>query len=101
YVLSGVVRDAATCLPVTNARSWFWMANAEGEYDGEHDGTLFTNQQGGYRIQSDPPGNYGPEAHVHLHVSALGYRAIQTEFILSDGNGEGSDTFEVALLPAG
>ncbi len=101
YVLSGVVRDAATCLPVTNARIWFWMANAEGEYDGEHDGTLFTNQQGSYRIQSDPPGNYGPDAHVHLHVTAPGYRAIRTEFMLSDGTGEGSDTFEVVLLPEG
>jgi hypothetical protein len=101
YVLTGVVRDAATCLPITHARIWFWMANAEGEYDGEHEGMLFTNQQGGYRIQSEPPGDYGPEAHVHMHISAPGYRAIETEFMLDDGTGEGSDTFEVVLLPEG
>ena len=99
YALSGVVRDAATCLPIPEARIWFWMANSDGEYDGKHEGMLFTNQQGAYRIQSEPPGDYGPDAQVHLHISAPGYRAIETEWFLSDGEGDGNDTFDIVLLP--
>jgi protocatechuate 3,4-dioxygenase beta subunit len=99
YVLTGVVRDASTCLPIANARISFWMANAEGVYDGEHEGMLHTNQQGAYRIQSDPPGNYGPSAHVHLNISAPGYQGLETEFMLADGTGEGSDLFEITLTP--
>ncbi len=99
YVLSGVVRDSTTCLPVADARIAFSMANAQGVYDGEHDGILYTNQQGAYRIQSDPPASYGPGAHVHLFISAPGYRGLATEWMLEDGTGEGNDTFDIALRP--
>jgi hypothetical protein len=99
YVLSGVVRDAITCLPIANAQVFFWMTNTQGEYDDEHEGMLYTNQQGAYQITSDPPGRYGPEAHVHLFVSAPNYQGLETAWSLSDGDGTGSDTFEIVLRP--
>jgi len=99
YALSGVVRDSATCLPVANAQIAFWMANADGEYDGAHEGMLYANQQGVYRIVGNPPADYGPDARVRLLVSAPGYRALETEWMLGDGTGEGSDTFDIVLMP--
>jgi hypothetical protein len=97
YTLLGDVRDAATCLPIANARIYFEMANPEGEYDDAHMGVAVTNQQGGYRIISDRPGMYEGDPHIHLIVSAPGYQTSMNLFLLADGADQG--TMPIALLP--
>jgi hypothetical protein len=96
YVLLGDVRDAATCLPIANARIYFEMANPQGEYDEAHMGVAMTNQQGGYRIISDRPGMYDGEPHIHLIVSAPGYQTTNNLFLL-DAADQGM--MPIALLP--
>lgn len=99
YSLTGMVRDAETCLPLAGVNVSFWMANPEGEYDDDHTGRLTTNQQGMYRIQSDKPGSYGPDAHIHFYFSADGYEPIETTFILAENEDENAGRFDIAIVP--
>jgi hypothetical protein len=98
FVLTGVVRDAATCLPLADAQLTFWLVNEQGEYDADHEGRLFTNQQGRYRIESNRPGSYGPPGHIHLAIGAPGYGLLVTEYVLGAGEGDAA-TFDMALRP--
>ncbi|MCI0712540.1 MAG: hypothetical protein L0154_20455 [Chloroflexi bacterium] len=91
FVLTGTVYEAGTCLPIAGAEVRYEMANADGEYDGIGTGTVYTNQQGSYRIESFLPGRYGANTppHIHLYISAEGYEGAATEHILSDGETTG------------
>jgi hypothetical protein len=96
FVLTGIVRDSSTCLPVANAEIIFWMANENGDYEPELEGKIYTNQQGAYWIESIRPGSYGPPAHIHMAVSAPGGEPIVTEFILTNEVGD-TATFDITL----
>ncbi|MBZ0284597.1 MAG: hypothetical protein K8L97_27910 [Anaerolineae bacterium] len=98
FVLTGDVRDATTCLPIEDAQVTYWLVNESGEYDADHEGMASTNAQGAYRIESNRPGSYGPEAHIHLAVSAPGYETVITVYILQS-NDESSANFLLALNP--
>ncbi|MBI5668891.1 MAG: hypothetical protein HZC41_12865 [Chloroflexi bacterium] len=97
FVLTGAVVDASTCQPIRDARITYWLVNEQGEYDADHRGTLSTNRQGLYRIESNRPGQYGPPPHIHLQIIAPGYQSLVTEYILQ-GDEDTAD-FPIALLP--
>jgi hypothetical protein len=85
FVLTGTVYEAETCLPVVGAKIEFEMTNADGVYDGTVTGTVYTNRQGSYRIDSIVLGRYDDvPAHIHLYISANGYEGAVTEHVLQD-----------------
>ncbi|MBZ0286234.1 MAG: hypothetical protein K8I30_01365 [Anaerolineae bacterium] len=99
FVLTGIIRDSDTCLPIADAKIAFWMANAEGVYDDSSEGVLSTNAQGRYRLESGIPGQYeNVTPHIHLAVSAPGYGMIVTEFLFREAGIE-SGTVDVNLSP--
>jgi protocatechuate 3,4-dioxygenase beta subunit len=80
YVLSGRVLAARTCRPIARARIELWLANPQGEYDDAHRATTFASRVGGYRFQSNRPVAYsGRPPHIHLRVSARGFRTLVTQ----------------------
>jgi hypothetical protein len=86
FVLTGTIYEAETCLPVVGAKIEFEMTNADGEYDGTATGTVYTNQQGSYRVDIIVPGSYDDvPAHIHMYISAEGYEGAVTEHVLQDG----------------
>jgi protocatechuate 3,4-dioxygenase beta subunit len=80
YVLTGRVLAARTCRPIARARIELWLANADGEYDDAHRATVIAGRRGAYRFESSKPPSYGSRPpHIHLRVSARGYRTLVTQ----------------------
>jgi protocatechuate 3,4-dioxygenase beta subunit len=80
YVLSGRVLAARTCRPIARARIELWLANPQGEYDDAHRATTFASTIGRYRFESNRPVAYsGRPPHIHLRVTARGFRTLVTQ----------------------
>jgi catechol 1,2-dioxygenase len=80
YLLSGTVLGAAECKPIPNARIEFWLANSRGDYDDAHRATVFAEERGRYRLESNVPVSYGGRPpHIHVRVTAPGYEELVTQ----------------------
>lgn len=80
YVLSGRVLAARTCRAIPRARIELWLVNRQGEYDDAHRATVLAGRRGGYRFESNrPPGYQGRPPHIHIRVSARGFRTLVTQ----------------------
>jgi catechol 1,2-dioxygenase len=80
YLLSGTVLGAAECKPIPNARIEFWLANSRGDYDDAHRATMFAEERGRYRLESNVPVSYGGRPpHIHVRVTAPGYEELVTQ----------------------
>ena len=80
YVLTGRVLASRTCSPIRGARIEFWLANADGEYDDAHRATVVAGRRGAYRFESSKPPSYSSRPpHIHLRVSARGFRTLVTQ----------------------
>ena len=89
YVLSGAVLAAGNCEPIPDARIEFWLANPEGEYDDAHRATVPAGAEGRYRFESNVPVSYGGRPpHIHVRVTAPGYRELVTQHYPEDGQTE-------------
>ncbi len=98
YVLSGVVKSSLDCRPVKEARIEFWLAGPNKEYDDEHRAMLSSNGSGAYRFESNfPPGYFGRPPHIHIRVSAKGFRTLVTQHYPAAGGTEG--IFDLVLVP--
>lgn len=98
YVLKGIVRSSRDCAPLPGARVEFWLAGPSGNYDDDHRATVFSDEQGAYRFQSNPPPAYGRRPpHIHIRVTAHGFKTLVTQHYLT----EGKDTakFDLILIP--
>jgi protocatechuate 3,4-dioxygenase beta subunit len=94
--VSGVVRSAAGCEPITAARVEWWQANPRGEYDDAHRGSLVAGDNGAYRFDTDfPPPYYGRPSHIHFKAVAAGHRPLTTQLYLKGG--ERAVTFDLVL----
>jgi len=100
HVLRGVVRASPGCAPIAGAKIIFWLAGPDGQYDDNHRATVFTDAAGSYHFESNFPGRYSqrPQPHIHLFVSAAGYRGVELEYHPAEGQVEGA--FEIVLAPA-
>lgn len=99
YVVSGVVRSSKDCSPVKGARIEFWMAGPDANYDDSHRATLFADDSGGYRFESNVPVPYsGRPPHIHIRVSAKGFRTLVTQHYPEKG--KNSSTADLVLVPA-
>ncbi len=99
YVLSGVVRSSKDCSPVKGAGIEFWMAGPDGNYDDAHRATLFADDSGGYRFESNVPVPYsGRPPHIHIKVSAKGFQTLVTQHYPEKG--KNSSAADLVLVPA-
>jgi protocatechuate 3,4-dioxygenase beta subunit len=100
YVLSGVVKSAKDCAPIAGAKIEFWQVGPNGKYDDAHRATLKVDQAGAYRFGSNfPPPYFGRPSHIHLKVSAPGFKTLVTQHYPKKGQKEA--TFDLVLMPAG
>jgi protocatechuate 3,4-dioxygenase beta subunit len=98
YVLSGSVLGADGCEPLRDARIEFWLANPKGEYDDAHRATVLAGERGRYRFESNVPVSYGGRPpHIHIRVTAPGYRELVTQHYPDAGQREA--TFDLVLEP--
>jgi protocatechuate 3,4-dioxygenase beta subunit len=98
YVLSGAVLAAEDCKPISNARIEFWLANPDGEYDDAHRATVFAGERGRYRFESNVPVSYGGRPpHIHVRVTAPGYRELVTQHYPDAGQTKAN--FDLVLKP--
>src|SRR5215204_169878 len=97
YVLSGTVLAAEECKPIPNAHIEFWLANPMGDYDDAHRATVFADQRGEYRLESNVPVSYGGRPpHIHVRVRAPGYEELVTQHYPQRGQRKAN--FELVLL---
>jgi protocatechuate 3,4-dioxygenase beta subunit len=97
YVLSGTVLTAEECKPIPSAHIEFWLANPRGEYDDAHRATVFADQRGEYRLESNVPVSYGGRPpHIHVRVRAPGYEELVTQHYPQRGQRKAN--FDLVLL---
>lgn len=97
-ILTGTVRAMPACTPLGTARLEWWAANTQGDYDAAHRATQAVESTGAYRYTTDFPGVYpGRPPHLHLRVTAPGYRTLVTQVYPQAGQTE--MTFDIVLVP--
>lgn len=98
YVLTGRVLGAPTCRPVPGARLEFWLAGPDGRYGDAYRATVLADDAGAYRFESHFPPSYGARPpHIHVRVSAAGYRTLVTQHYPSPGSTQAK--FDLVLEP--
>ena len=98
YILEGAVMSSTDCSPVANARVEIWLTNPEGSYDDDHRATVFSSGTGRYKFESNlPPGYFGRPPHLHIRISAEGFKTLVTQHYPSRGHTGGE--FDIVLVP--
>jgi protocatechuate 3,4-dioxygenase beta subunit len=98
YILSGTVKSALDCSAIRDAKIEFWLTGPQGDYDDDHRATLFSDAGGRYRFESNPPPPYGPRpSHIHMRVSAEGYRTLVSQHYPAAGTKEAAQ--DLVLIP--
>lgn len=98
YVLAGVVRSAKDCAPIPAAMVELWLAGPDGGYDSAYRAVIIAGSAGNYRFESHaPPPYFGRPPHIHLRVSAKGFRTLVTQHYPEKGKKEG--VFDLVLVP--
>jgi protocatechuate 3,4-dioxygenase beta subunit len=92
HVLTGTVRSSRDCLPIPGARIELQPAGTDDEHHYDQSATLITDERGTYRYESNPV------EHIHMRVSAPGYRSIYTNRYHAQ-NGQTQGTFDIVLVP--
>jgi len=91
HVLTGVVRSSDGCQPIPHAKLEFWPEEAGLGHPDSSRATFFTDENGGYHFESNPP------EHIHMRISAHGYRTIGVNSYHPEGKTKG--TFDIVLMP--
>jgi protocatechuate 3,4-dioxygenase beta subunit len=98
YNLAGVVMSTIGCSPIPNARIEFWLTNPAGSYDDDHRATIFSDGTGRYSFESNIPPDYsGRPPHIHIRISAEGFKTLATQHYPADGQTTGE--FDIVLVP--
>jgi protocatechuate 3,4-dioxygenase beta subunit len=91
YVLTGVVRSSRDCASIANAQLELWPEYLDQGHPDEARATILTDSAGRYRFECDPP------EHIHMRISAAGYRTLAQNSYHPNGKAEG--TFDIVLVP--
>jgi protocatechuate 3,4-dioxygenase beta subunit len=91
HILTGFVRSSVNCEPIGEAKLEFWPEEGELGHPDSSRATFFTDQQGYYRFECNPP------EHIHMRISAPGYRTIGVNSYHPEGQAEG--IFDIVLVP--
>jgi protocatechuate 3,4-dioxygenase beta subunit len=98
YNLAGAVMSTIGCSPIANARIEFWLTNPAGSYDDDHRATIFSDGTGEYSFESNIPPDYsGRPPHIHIRISAEGFKTLATQHYPNDGQTTG--IFDIILIP--
>ncbi|OGT98287.1 MAG: intradiol ring-cleavage dioxygenase [Geobacteraceae bacterium GWC2_48_7] len=98
YLLSGTVRSATDCRPLSGARIEFWQVSPEGIYDDAHRATIIADSQGHYRLETDIPPPYARRpAHIHILVDMRGFAGLVSQHYPQ--HGKKSATMDLVLAP--
>ena len=98
YLLSGTVKSSADCKAVPKARIEFWLVNSSGEYNDGHRATIYSGEKGSYTFESNfPPPYYGRPSHIHIRVTAKGFKTLITQHYPQAGSKKG--IFDLVLVP--
>ena len=99
YIVSGVVRSSNDCSPVRGAQIEFWLAGADGKYDDDHRATMYADDKGAFRFESNyPPPYSGRPSHTHIRVSAGKFKTLVTQHYPEQG--KSAAAFDLVLIPA-
>ena len=99
HVLKGTVRAASDCAPIAGARIEFWLTGAGGRYTDDLRATVLADAQGRYRFASSFPVRYADaQPHIHIKVTAKGYRTLATRYFPPAGRPEG--IFDLVVVRA-
>jgi catechol 1,2-dioxygenase len=91
HVVTGTVLSSADCQPIAHARLEFWPEEKGLGHPDSSRATLFTDPDGRYRFECNPPD------HIHMRISADGYKTIGVNSYHPSGQVEG--TFDIVLQP--
>ncbi len=98
YVLSGLVKSSKDCSSIEGARIEFWLAGPTGHYDDDHRATIFSDKSGTYRLESSfPPAYSGRAPHIHISVTADGFKPLVTQHYPAKGQTQG--IFDLVIIP--
>ena len=98
YSLIGIVVSAVTCEPIPYARIELWMAGPDGKYSDAYRATIKTGKSAAYEFKSYFPTGYsGRPPHIHMKISAEGFKTLVTQYYQEDGQTEG--VFDLVLVP--
>ena len=98
HVLSGAVRSSVDCSPIAGAQIEFWLAGTDGKYDDDHRATMYSDKNGAYQFESNfPPPYSGRPSHIHIKITAKGFRTLVTQYYPVKGSTEGE--FDLVLVP--
>lgn len=85
-VVTGAVRSAKDCAPISGARVEWWSADERGDYRDELRATQHADAQGRFSYETVAPGRYpGRPPHLHVRVSAPGHKTLVTQLYPKDG----------------
>jgi len=98
YVLTGSVKSAVDCAPIPSPLIELWQTGPNGRYDDAHRAAIITDESGQYRFETDYPGAYfSRPAHIHIRVTAKGFRPLTTQHYLQKNTTEA--VFNLVLVP--
>ena len=98
YVMTGAVKSAGDCTPISKATIEFWLTSPEGHYDDQHRATVISGHSGAYRFESHPPTDYAfRPPHIHLRISAEGFKPLVTQHYPEEGASKAR--FDIVLIP--
>jgi protocatechuate 3,4-dioxygenase beta subunit len=98
YLLFGTVKSAVDCRPVHAALIELWMTGPEGQYGDEWWASLFSAENGTYYFTSHAATEFGSRLpHIHIRVTAEGFKPLVTQHYPVKGAGEGH--FDLVLTP--
>jgi protocatechuate 3,4-dioxygenase beta subunit len=98
YELRGTVISTENCAPIPQARIELWMAGPDGEYRDDYRATVMPNQAGEYYFESHlPPSYFNRPPHIHVRVSAAGFKTLVTQHYPEAGSKNG--TLDLVLIP--
>ena len=99
YLLTGVVRSSQDCSSIEGAKIEFWLAGPDGRYHDNYRATIVAGELGDYSFESNLPPSYARRPpHIHIRISAKGFKALVTQHYPEAGQTEGE--FDLVLIPA-
>lgn len=99
-VVSGTVREAGTCEPVEGARVQVWLSTSGGDETAPGNrGSVLTDGEGRYRIETDPVVSQFGEPNVHVAYDDGGYEAVFRRLVIDEDDASLATNF--VLEPSG
>ncbi len=91
HVVTGVVKSSRDCMPIAHAKLEMWAVGPNDAHPEEFRATLFTDQSGAYRFESNPT------EHLHMRITIPGYFSIFSNAYHPGSRTEG--VFNIVLRP--